>query len=293
MSQSTVQRPGLGAEIPLTRRAFAVTSLAAGFAAAVTPVSAATITTDAEGLDVAEVKVKVSDGDIPAYRARPKGGSTEPVILVVQEIFGVHEWIKDVCRRFAKLGYYAIASSLYARQGDVSQLTSIDQIRPIVEKVPDAQVMSDLDATVTFAKSEKANTAKLGVTGFCWGGRITWLYAAHNPDLKAGVAWYGGLVARDPAAPADPLRPKHPLDLAGALKAPVLGLYGGLDKGITQESVNLMKAALKKADSPSQIIVYPQADHGFLADYRPSYNEASAKEAWGKAIDWFKKNGVA
>jgi carboxymethylenebutenolidase len=293
MSEFLAQRLSLASEVPITRRTFAVTSLAAGFAASVMPVSAATITTDTEGLDVAEVKVPVSDGEIPAYRARPKGGSNEPVILVVQEIFGVHEWIKDVCRRFAKLGYYAIASSYYARQGDVLALTSIDEIRPIVMKVPDAQVMSDLDATAAFAKTEKADTAKLGVTGFCWGGRITWLYAAHNPDLKAGVAWYGQLVAPDPAvSPPSPLRPKYPVDLVGELKAPVLGLYGALDKGISVESVDKMKAALKAADSPSNIILYPDADHGFLADYRPMYHEASAKDGWSKAVDWFKKNGV-
>lgn len=293
MTDFTLQRLSLASSVPLTRRTFAVTSLAAGFALAVMPVSAATITTSDEGLDVAEVKVPVADGEVPAYRARPKGGSNEPVILVVQEIFGVHEWIKDVCRRFAKLGYYAIATSLYARQGDVLKLTTIDEIRPIVMKVPDDQVMSDLDATVAFAKSEKADTVKLGVTGFCWGGRITWLYAAHNPNLKAGVAWYGQLAPRDPATPIDPLHPKSATELAADLKAPVLGLYGGLDKGITADHVEGMRAAIKAANKPSEIIVYPDADHGFLADYRPMYNEAAAKEGWDKALAWFKKNGVA
>src|SRR5918911_2061162 len=213
----------------VTRRSFIVTSLAAGFALAVQPVSAQTITTDAQGLEAGEVKIPVRDGEIPGYRAMPAKGTKLPVVLVVQEIFGVHEHIKDVCRRFAKLGYLAIAPELYARQGDVSKTSDVQQIiREVVSKVPDEQVMSDLEATVAYAKETgKGDTARLGITGFCWGGRIVWLYAPHNPNLKAGVAWYGPLVG-DPS----PTTPKHPVALASELKAPVLGLYGGADQGI-------------------------------------------------------------
>jgi carboxymethylenebutenolidase len=270
----------------LTRRGFAFTSLAAGFAAAVRPVSAATITTDAEGLTVGEVKIPVADGAIPGYRAKPAKGTHHPTILVIHEIFGVHEHIKDICRRLAKSGYYAIAPSLYARQGDVSTLSDIQQIMPIVMSVPNDEVMTDLDATVAFAKSEKADTAKLGVTGFCWGGGKTWLYTAKNPNIKAGVAWYGPLAGR-PGSPA-------PLDVAAEIKGRVLGLYGGLDTGITAESRDQMLAALKAAgDTKSQIVVYPDAQHGFNADYRPSYNEAAAKDGWAKMLTWFKAHGVA
>src|SRR5437899_3210627 len=228
----------------VTRRGFMMTTLAVGFALAVRPVSAETIVTDAEGLTVGEFKIPTSDGDIPAYRAMPSQRRSLPVVVVVQEIFGVHEHIKDVCRRLAKLGYLAVAPELYARQGDVSKLTDIQEIiAKVVSKVPDAQVMEDLDATVAWAKkSSKGDTAKLGVTGFCWGGRIVWLYAAHNPHLKAGVAWYGRLVGQ-----ADALHPKHPLDLVGSLKAPVLGLYGGADMGIPNATVERMQKALKEA----------------------------------------------
>src|SRR5437870_7020645 len=221
-------------KIRVTRREFVVTTLAAGFAAAVQPVSAETITTDSKGLEAGEIKVPVKDGDVPAYRAMPDKGGPFPVVLVVQEIFGVHEHIKDVCRRFAKLGYLAVAPELFARQGDVSKLTDIkDIIAKVVSKVPDEQVMSDLDATVAWAKkSGKGDTAKLGITGFCWGGRIVWLYSAHSKDLKAGVAWYGRLVGDK-----SDLQPKYPLDLAASLHAPVLGLYGGADMGIPNDTV--------------------------------------------------------
>jgi carboxymethylenebutenolidase len=274
----------------LSRRGFVVTSLATGFALAVQPITAATITTDATGLEAGEVKIPVKDGEMPAYRARPAKGEAFPVVLVVQEIFGIHEHIKDICRRFAKLGYLAIAPELYARQGDVTKLSDIKEIfAQVVSKVPDAQVMSDLDATVAWAKkSGEGNTAKLGVTGFCWGGRIVWLYAAHNPDLKAGVAWYGRLVGQ-----ADELHPKHPVEIAADLKAPVLGLYGGKDAGIPLDSVEKMREAIKAAKKPSEIIVYPEAQHGFHADYRPSYDKAMAEEAWQKLRDWFKQHGVA
>ena len=273
----------------VTRRTFVVTTLAAGFALAVQPVSADTITTSAEGLEAGEVKIPVADGTIPAYRAMPAKGGPFPTVLVVQEIFGVHEHIKDICRRFAKLGYYAIAPEMYARQGDVSKAKSFQEIMPIVAKVPDAQVMSDLDAAVAYAKSTgKADTDKLAVTGFCWGGRVVWLYSAHNPKLKAGVAWYGRLVGQ----PSEN-QPKHPVDVAGSLNAPVLGLYGGADQGIPQASVDKMTAAIKAAGKPSEIIVYPETPHGFHADYRDSYRKEQAEDGWKKLLDWFKKNGVA
>ncbi len=271
------------------RRGFVVTTLASGFALSVRPVSAETITTDAKGLTAGEVKIPVADGEIPAYRAMPNTGGPFPVVLVVQEIFGVHEHIKDICRRLAKVGYLAVAPELYARQGDVSKMTDIQEIiGKVVSKVPDKQVMDDLDSTVAWAKkSGQGNTDKLAVTGFCWGGRIVWLYSAHNPNLKAGVAWYGRLTS-----PADDLHPKHPLDLAASLKAPVLGLYGGADTGIPNDTVEKMKAALKDAKQPSEIVLYPDAPHGFHADYRPSYREEAAKDGWKRLVEWFKKHGV-
>ena len=290
MSLTDADRLSLGPDPKPSRRTILVTSLATGFAAATQPVSAQTaITTDATGLEAGEVTVKTGDGDIPAYRAHPAAGGPFPVVLVVQEIFGVHEHIKDVCRRLAKAGYYAVAPEMYARQGDVSKLKSIDEIRPIVAKVPDAQVMSDLDAAVAFAKaSGKADTARLAITGFCWGGRVTWLYAAHNPGLKAGVAWYGRLVGD-----ATPMTPKHPVDLVADLKAPVLGLYGGTDPGIPVETVDKMLAACKAAGKPCDIHVYLDAPHAFHADYRPSYRADAAKDGWSRMLAWLKANGVA
>jgi carboxymethylenebutenolidase len=275
--------------VELSRRQVVATSLAAGFAMAVQPVSAATISTSAEGLTAGEVKIPVGDQTIPGYRAMPKSGGPFPVVLVVQEIFGVHEHIKDVCRRFARAGYLAIAPEMYARQGDVSKLTSIDEILKIVRTVPDAQVMSDLDAAVEYAKeSGKGDVTRLGITGFCWGGRIVWLYAAHSKQLKAGAAWYGRLVGE-----ASELSPQHPVNIAAELKAPVLGLYGGKDQGIPLETVEQMRTALKKAKVASEIIVYPEAQHGFHADYRPSYKEDDARDAWNKLLAWFKKHGAA
>lgn len=280
----------------LGRRDFFVTSILAGFALAVQPVQAQTkITTDANGLIAGEVKIPVSDGEIPAYRAMPdKKRKKFPVVLVIQEIFGVHEWIQDVCRRFAKLGHMAIAPSLYARQGDVTKIPDIGEIiSKVVSKVPDAQVMSDLDATVAYAKnSGSGNDKKLAVTGFCWGGRQTWLYAAHNPNVDAAAAWYGSVVPGE-RSPRNPLQPKYPIDIVKDLKAPVLGLYGALDKGISLESVEQMREELKNAKSKSEIIVYPNADHGFLADYRPTYHKESAEDAWKKTQAWFKKHGAA
>jgi carboxymethylenebutenolidase len=273
-----------------SRRGFVVTTLASGFALAVRPVSAETITTDTKGLEAGEVKIPVADGEIPAYRAMPATGGPFPLVLVVQEIFGVHEHIKDVCRRLAKLGYLAVAPEMYARQGDVSKLTDIQEIiTKVVSKVPDKQVLDDLDAAAAWAKkSGKGNTDKLAITGFCWGGRIVWLYAAHNPNLKAGVAWYGRLTS-----PADDLHPKHPLDLVASLKAPVLGLYGGADTGIPNDTVEKMQAALKEAKQPSEIVLYPDTPHGFHADYRPSYRAKEAMDGWKRLVEWFKKNGVA
>ncbi|MBD1912524.1 MULTISPECIES: dienelactone hydrolase family protein [unclassified Leptolyngbya] len=270
------------------RRELLAGTLAAGFAMAVRPIAAATITTDATGLIADEVRIPVSDGFIPAYHAMPASGTNLPVVLVVQEIFGVHEHIQDVCRRFAKLGYLAIAPELFYRQGDVSQLASVDEIRPIVAQVPDTQVLSDLDATVLWAASTgKADTDKLGITGFCWGGRTVWLYAAHSSKLKAGVAWYGRLVGNP-----TPLQPTTPVQMAPHLKAPVLGLYGGMDEGIPIETVETMRAAIAQANGSSEIIVYPDAPHGFHSDYRPSYREDAATDGWAKLQAWFRQQGV-
>jgi carboxymethylenebutenolidase len=275
---------------PISRREFAVTTLAAGFALATRPVAAETITTDTKGLTAGEVKIPVKDGTVPAYRAAPEKGGPFPTVLVVQEIFGVHEHIKDVCRRLGKLGYLAVAPELYARQGDVSKMTEIpDIISKVVSKVPDAQVMGDLDAAVEWAKKTgNGDTSKLGITGFCWGGRIVWLYAAHNKNLKAGVAWYGRLTGK-----ASDLQPKHAVDLAGEIKAPVLGLYGEKDTGIPVKDVEAMRAALKKADKPGEIVLYPDAPHAFFADYRPSYKKEAAEDGWTRMLAFFKKNGVA
>jgi carboxymethylenebutenolidase len=266
-----------------------VTALATGFALAVRPVSAQTVTTDTEGLAAGEIKVTTSDGSIPAYRAMPAQGGPFPVVLVVQEIFGVHEHIKDVCRRLAKLRYLAVAPELYARYGDVSKMSDIEEIRTkVVSKVSDAQVLADLDAAVAWAKQSGAgNIEKLGITGFCWGGRIVWLYAAHSAQLKAGVAWYGRLSGKH-----SDLQPQNPIDVAGSLKAPVLGLYGGSDQGIPPETIEEMRKALKAAGNPSEIIVYPDTPHGFHADYRPSYRKEQAQEGWKRLQAWFKQHGV-
>jgi carboxymethylenebutenolidase len=281
----------------VSRRGFIAGSLAAGFALAVQPIAAQTvITTDAEGLEAGEVKIPVRGGEMPGYRAMPARGRNFPVALVVQEIFGVHEHIKDICRRFAKLGYLAVAPSLYFRQGDTTQL-KMEDVMKVVAQVPDEQVMADLDSTVTWARAGgKADAKRVGITGFCWGGRIVWLYAAHNKDLDAGVAWYGRLVAAPNAKP-NPLTPRQPIDLVEELHAPVLGLYGGKDQGIPVESVEQMRAALKKSKSKdaraSEIIVYPEAGHGFHADYRPSYNKEAATDGWQRLQAWFKKYGAA
>lgn len=272
-----------------TRRGFVMTSLITGFALSMQPVSAETITTDTNGLDAGEVKVPVKDGTIPAYRAMPDKGGPFPTVLVVQEVFGVHEHIKDICRRLAKAGYFAIAPELYARQGNPVAISDTQElIKTIVSKVPDAQVMSDLDASVAYAKSSgKADTARLAVTGFCWGGRIVWLYAAHNPVLKAAVAWYGPI-----DRPRTELQPKYPIDLAGDLKAPVLGLYGAADQAIPVDSVEKMQQACKAAGKTCELKIYPDTPHGFNADYRPSYRADAAKDGWVKMMAWFKDHGV-
>ncbi|QQS47363.1 MAG: dienelactone hydrolase family protein [Acidobacteriota bacterium] len=275
----------------LSRRAFVVTSLTTGFALATQPISAqSVITTDTNGLIAGEVKIPVKGGDIPAYRAMPAKGRNFPTVLVVQEIFGVHEHIKDICRRFAKIGYLAVAPEMYARQGDVSNIpmSQISKIFEIVGKVPDEQVMSDLDAAAAWARKNNGSD-RLAVTGFCWGGRIVWLYAAHNPKLKAGVAWYGRLAV---PPQVNPLQPKHPVELAKDLKAPVLGLYAGKDQGIPLNTVEAMKQALKDAGKTGDIIVYPNSQHGFYADYRPSYDKESAQDGWKRLLEWFKKYGV-
>lgn len=273
--------------LQLNRRGFLATSLAAGFAAAAGPVAAQTaITTDTEGLTAGMVRIPVAGGSIPAYRAMPEGEETVPVILVVQEVFGVHEYIQDVCRRLAKAGYMAVAPELYVRQGDPRRYTEVSRlISEVVDKVPDEQVLADLDAAVAWAGKNGGNANRLGITGFCWGGRMAWLYAAHNPRLSAAVAWYGRVVGEP-----DELRPRHPLDIVADINAPVLGLYGENDGGIPLDTLEKMKKALAKgsdAAKASEIVIYPDASHAFHADYRPSYREAAAKDAWQRALAWF------
>ncbi len=262
-------------------------TLAVGFAIAVRPVSSQTISTNSQGLMAGETSIPTADVEIPGYWAKPAIGHHFPVVLVVQEIFGVHEHIQDVCRRLAQLGYLAIAPELFSRQGDVSQLTSIDEIRPIVAQVPDAQVMSDLDATLAWAGRSGGDLDRAGITGFCWGGRIVWLYAAHSPQIRAGVAWYGRLVGTP-----NPLQPQAPVDVAASLQAPVLGLYGGADEGIPVSTVEQMRQAISRGNSNSEIIIYPDAPHGFHADYRPTYRQAAAEDGWQRLQAWFKQHGV-
>lgn len=274
------------------RRSFIVTTLGAGFALATQPVMAQTaIKTDEVGLIAGEIKVPVQDGEMVAYRAVPGGLAKPPVVLVVSEIFGAHEYIRDVCRRLAKLGYCAIAPELFARQGDPRQITDIPEIlEKITYKTPDTQVLADLDACVAWAASKGADTSRLAVTGFCWGGRIAWLYSAHNSAVKAGVAWYGRLVGM-----ISPITPKHPNQLVGDLKAPVLGLYGGQDAGIPLDTVQSMEKLLQQGNTAaksSEIHVYDNAPHAFHADYRPSYRKEEAEDGWRRMLAWFRKNGV-
>lgn len=275
------------------RRRFVKTALGSAFAAAALPVAAETIKTDFHGLTAGEVTIPSGGFNMPAYRAQPEGKTNLPVVLVISEIFGVHEHIADICRRFAKLGYLAIAPELFARQGDPGSFGTIQELQTnIIAKVPDAQVMGDLDAASTWAGAHGGDLNRLGITGFCWGGRITWLYTAHSPRVKAGVAWYGQLVGEP-----TPLKPRSALESVNQLHAPVLGLYGGKDTGITQEHVAKMKAAL--AASPdadakaSTFVVYPEAGHAFNADYRSSYVEAAAKDGWQRCLAWLRANKVA
>jgi carboxymethylenebutenolidase len=262
----------------------------AGFAAATLPVTSQTVvTTDSAGLTAGTFTITVNGQAVPVYRAQPEGGANLPVLLVVSEIFGLHEHIADVARRFAKQGYLAIAPDLFVRQGDPATIPNIpDLMREIVSKTPDADVMADLDACVAWARDNGGNVDKLAVTGWCWGGRITWLYAAHNPRVKAGVAWYGKLVGE-----ADARHPQHPVDIAPTLTVPVLGLYGAKDGGIPLATVDAMKAALARGGSKSEFVIYPDAGHGFYGDYRPSYVEADAKDGFARALAWLKANGAA
>ena len=274
---------------PDGRRGFLKVALGTGFAVAALPVVAQNvIRTDATGLVSGTILVKIGGQDVPVYAAQPEGRTGLPVILVISEIFGVHEHIADMARRFAKQGYLALAPDLFVRQGDATKAPSMPELmKNIVGKTPDAQVMSDLDAIVDWARQNGGDTARLGITGFCWGGRITWLYAAHNPAVKAGVAWYGRLVGD-----STPITPQHPVDIAPMLKAPILGLYGAKDTGISQESIATMKAALAKGTSKSEFVVYPDSGHAFNADYRPSYVAADAKDGYARCLAWFKANGV-
>jgi carboxymethylenebutenolidase len=279
----------------LSRRDFVRAAVGTGFASAVLPVTAQTIRTDSNGLTVGEVTIMVGAFKMPAYRAMPSAKTAAdklPVVLVVSEIFGVHEHIADVARRFAKLGYLAIAPELFVRQGDAQSYGEISKLfAEVVSKVPDPQVMGDLDACVAWAATNGGDTARLGLTGFCWGGRIAWLYAAHNAAVKAGVAWYGQLLGE-----ASALKPFSPIDVVSELKAPVLGLYGEKDSGIPLSAIDAMKGALAASPNPvakrSQFVVYPGAGHAFHADYRPSYQRDAAEDGWTRCLAWFKANGV-
>ena len=287
------QQPELsmGPAVPagVSRRTFFVTTLATGFAVASQPVLAQAITTDSKGLTAGEVKVPVADGQIPAYRAVPSKPGKYPVILVVQEIFGVHEHIKDMCRRYAKMGYYAIAPEMFARQGDVSKMADIAVILgQVVIKVPDAQVCADLDATVAFAKaSGHADARRVGLVGFCWGGRTAWIYARHNPKLKAAVSYYGLL-----SGMKSDIKPADPVDFGAEIKVPVLGLYSGIDAFIPMAVVDQMRAGIAKSGSGSEIVVFPNVNHGFNADYRPTYDKGAAMYAQKLASDWLKDHGL-
>ncbi len=289
--------PGQTTEEGATRRTALKAALGVGYAATALPIMAQTaIQTPSAGLTEGSEVFDLEGATIPFYYAKPEGKTGLPIVLVVQEIFGVHAYIADTCRRFAKAGYLAIAPDLYTRQGDAKTYTDISKlIAEVVSKVPDAQVMADLDATVQWAAANGGNPKKLAVTGFCWGGRITWLYAAHSKSVKAGVAWYGRLVGT-----ASALNPKHPVELAASLNAPVLGLYGGEDGGIPLSTVNQMKEALadagakgNKAAKGSEFVVYRDAPHAFHADYRPSYRKAAAEDGFKRALAWFKAHGVA
>ena len=273
------------------RRDFLKTAVGFGFAAAVLPVCAKTVIhTDAEGLTEGEFTLDIAGQPVPVYMAKPKDKNNLPVVLVISEVFGLHEHIADVVRRFAKQGYLALAPELFIRQGEPSNYDTVAQvIKEVVSKVPDSQVIGDLDACVAWANRNGGNPDKTAVAGFCWGGRIAWLYAAHNPNIKAGVAWYGRLVA-DSAPTA--LNPTNPLDIAGKLTTPMLGLYGGKDTGISMASIQQMQAVLAQGGSHSEIVVYPKAGHAFHADYRPSYFPEDAKDSWKRCLEWLRAHGV-
>ncbi|MFT4192517.1 MAG: dienelactone hydrolase family protein [Comamonas sp.] len=286
--------PGKATPAGSTRRSALHLALGVGYAASVLPALAqSAIQTDAQGLESGPVTIDVDGFALRAYRSKPAGKTGLPVVLVLQEIFGVHAYIADVTRRLARQGYLAIAPDLFQRQGDPTQYTEIARLSAeLVAKVPDAQVLGDLDAAVRWSASDGGNPRKLGITGFCWGGRQVWLYAAHNPAVKAGVAWYGRLQGN-----ATPQTPRHPIDVAGELKAPVLGLYGGADTGIPVTSINAFKDALAASGNPaaaaSTFVLYPQAPHAFHADYRPSYRAEAAQDGWQRALAWFRQHGVA
>ena len=274
---------------PLGRRGLVMTGLISGLTLATTRVEAQAIHTDTTGLDAGEAQIPTKDGRLPAYYARPASGTQFPVILVFEEIFGVHDYIKDVCRRFAKLGYLAVATEYYARIGDLSQMTDARQIiRDVISKAPDAQYMSDADATVAWAGDNKGDVTRLGVNGFCRGGRQTWLYAAHNPKLKAAVSWYGPL-----RGATSPIQPKTAMDVIDQVLCPVLGLYGGHDAASSMADIHAAEEKAKAAPKPVEFVIYPDAPHGFHADYRPSYRKADAEDGWKRAIAWFQRYGVA
>jgi carboxymethylenebutenolidase len=277
-----------GLDFRLARRGFVMTSLIAGFTLATTRVEAQAIHTDSAGLDAGPTEIPVADGKLPAYYARPAGGTKLPTILVIEEIFGVHEYIQDICRRFAKLGYLAVAPEIYARLADLSKMTDTSEIfAKVISKAPDATVMSDLDSTAAWAFAHGGNPAALGVVGFCRGGRDVWLYNAHNPTLKAAVAFYGPL-----GGARTDIQPKTALDIAGMIHAPQLNLYGGKDTSIPQDQVQAAEAAAKAAGKTVDVVVYPDAGHGFHADYRPSYVPGDAADGWKRAIAWFKAHGL-
>ena len=274
---------------PLARRGFVMTSLISGFTLATTRVDAQAIQTDATGLDAGEVQVPVKDGKLPVYYARPAKGAGFPIILVNEEIFGVHEYIQDVCRRFAKLGYMAVAPEIYFRNADFPKMTDPQQImRDVIFKTPDDEILSDLDATFSWAAQNHGDAAHIGEIGFCFGGRNTWLYAAHNPNLKAAVAFYGHI-----KNPTSDIKPKTALDIADQIHCPVLGLYGGQDPSNPADLIHQAEAKAKAAGKTVEIVIYPDAPHGFHADYRPSYRQADAEDAWTRMLAWFKRYGVA